>query len=47
MLHSKEKVKRSRKKDIHYNIYEYIEDEFDSTLVYDKITSNIDIIYKK
>ena len=33
---TKEKVKKLRKKDIQDDLSEYIEDEFDDTLVYDK-----------
>jgi len=40
---TKEKVKKLRKKDIQGDLSEYIEDEFDDTLVYDKNTSIIDI----
>jgi len=40
---TKEKVKKLRKRDIKYDLSEYIEDEFDDTLVYDKNTNVVDI----
>ena len=37
------KVKKLRKRDIQGDLSEYIEDEFDDTLVYDKSTNVVDI----